>query len=120
MSGDTARRSAQWRLVFGDRDLPKTFHESYGLEMDGSEIFNLYLQVAPGEMFGLLQKQMGKTVRNGIYSARLVIWMMMHQRLQPQGTLAHSVGQLVQGRFDALLSRCKRVRDRHIAVSTGG
>ena len=119
-NADAARMSAQCHLVFEGGGLFKTFHESYGLDMDWPEILNLYLQVAPGEMFRSLERQTGKTVRNGIYSARLVIWMMIHQRLQPQGTLARSVEQLVQGRFDPLLSQCKRVRDHNIAVSTGG
>jgi hypothetical protein len=88
--------------------------------MDDCAMFSLYLQVAPAEMFRLLQGQTGRTVRNGIYSARLVIWMMMNQRLQARGTLARSVEQLVQGRFDPLLSRCKRVRQKKIALSTGG
>src|SRR5260370_40228665 len=63
---------------------------------------------------------MGGMVGNGIYSARLVIFMMIDQRLQARGTLASSVEQLVQGRFDALLSQCKRVREKKIALSTGG
>jgi hypothetical protein len=88
--------------------------------MDSSAIFDLYLQLAPAELFRLLQRQMGVSVRNGIYSARLVMWMMINQRLQPRGTLASSVEQLVQGRFDALLSRCKRVQQKKIALSTGG
>ena len=88
--------------------------------MDSSAIFSLYLQLAPAELFRLLQRQMGVTVRNGIYSARLVIWMMIDQRLHARGTLASSVGELVQGRFDPLLSRCKRVREKKIALSTGG
>jgi len=88
--------------------------------MDSYAIFNLYLRIAPAELFKILQRQMGMTVRNGIYSARLVIWMMITQRLQPRGTLASSVEQLVQGRFDPLLSQCKRVREKKIALSTGG
>jgi len=88
--------------------------------MDSSAMFNLYLQLAPGELYRMLQRQGGVTVRNGIYSARLVIWMMINQRLQARGTLASSVEQLVQGRFDSWLSRCKRVRQKKIAVSTGG
>ena len=88
--------------------------------MDSSAIFGLYLELAPAELFRLLQRQMGVTVRNGIYSARLVLWMMINQRLQARGTLASSVEQLVQGRFDSLLSRCKRVEENKIAVSTGG
>jgi putative transposase len=88
--------------------------------MDSSAVFDLYLQLAPAELFRLLQRQMGVIVRNGIYSARLVLWMMINQRLQRRGTLASSVAQLVQGRFDPLLSRCKRVEQKKISPSTGG
>ena len=49
---------------------------------DSSVLLNLYVQIAPAELFRLLQRQSGQIVRNGIYSARLVIWMMMNQRLQ--------------------------------------
>ena len=89
-------------------------------DCDSSALLNLYLQIAPAELFRLLQRQSGKIVRNGIYSARLVIWMMMNQRLQAGGTLARSVEQLVQGRFAPLLSRCKRVEEKRIGLCTGG
>ena len=87
---------------------------------DSSALFSLYRQLASAELFRLLQRQMGLRVRAGIYTARLVIWMMMIQRLQPRGTLASSVAQLVEGRFDPLLSQCKRVQEKHIGLSTGG
>ena len=89
-------------------------------DCDSSALLNLYLQIAPAELFRLLQRQSGKIVRNGIYSARLVMWMMMNQRLQAGGTLARSVEQLVQGRFAPLLSRCKRVAEKRIGLGTGG
>jgi len=76
-------------------------------------------QVAPAELFRLLLRQIGCKARAGIYSARLVMWMMMIQRLQPRGTLASSVAQLVEGRFDPLLSRCKRVREKAHRVVDG-
>jgi len=88
--------------------------------IDSSVLFNLYLQVAPPELFRLLQRQIGLRAHTGIYTARVVTWMMMIQRLQPRGTLASSVAHLVEGRFDPLLSRCKRVRENHIGLSTGG
>jgi hypothetical protein len=78
------------------------------------------VQLAPAELFHLLQRQMGVDVRNRIYTARLVVWMMIDQRLRARGTLASSVEQLVQGRFDPLLSRCRRVEQNKIALSTGG
>src|SRR5258708_18816388 len=89
-------------------------------DCDSSVLLNLYVQIAPAELFRLLQQQSGQTVRNGIYSARLLIWMMMNQRLQAGGTLARSVEQLVQGRFTPLLSGCKRVREKRIGLGTGG
>src|SRR5947208_3463691 len=88
--------------------------------MDYLAMFGLYTQLAPAELFRFLQRQMGMRVHNGIYSARLVMWMMMSQRLQTRGTLASSVEQLVQGRFDPLLSQCKRAREKKIGLCTGG
>ena len=53
--------------------------------METSAVFDLYRQLAPVELFRLLQRQMRVNVHDGIYSARLVIWMMMQQRLRPGG-----------------------------------
>jgi len=51
-------------------------------DCDSSVLLNLYLQIAPAELFRLAAaRQSGQIVHNGIYSARLVIWMMMNQRL---------------------------------------
>jgi len=88
--------------------------------MDATATFELYLYLAPADVFRSLQKELNLRRRSGIYSARVVLWMMINQRLQARGTLASSVEQLVQGRFDALLSRCKRVESNQIALSTGG
>ncbi len=87
---------------------------------DSSALFSLYRQIAPAELFRLLQRQIGLKVRVGIYTARLVMWMRMMQRLQPRGTLASSVAQLVEGKFDPLLGQCKRVREKRIGLCTGG
>jgi hypothetical protein len=83
-------------------------------------LLNLYTQVAPAELFRLLQRNLGITARNGIYTPRVVLWMMMVQRLDPRGTLARVVEQLVQGKLDVLLSRCKRVEQKEISLATGG
>jgi hypothetical protein len=87
---------------------------------DSESVFHWYEQVAPAALFRLLQRDLGWKVRAGIFTARVVLWMMIMQRLQPRGTLASSVAQLVEGRFDPVLSACKRVRERNIASSTGG
>src|ERR1700688_2194012 len=112
--------SAQCHLVLEALGVSKTSHSSYVLNMDSFAMFGLYAQLAPAELFRLLQRQMGVKVRNGIYSARLVIWMMINQRLQARGTLASGVEQLLQGRFDPLLSQCKRAREKKIGLCTGG
>lgn len=88
--------------------------------MDSAPLFNLYQQLAPAALFRLLQRELSLKVRVGIYTARVVIWMMLLQRLEPRGTLASSVAQLAEGRLDRLLSQCKRVRERKIGLSTGG
>src|SRR5580700_4230636 len=93
---DAARTPAQCHLVLKVLPLSKTFNKSYVLDMTSSAIFNLYVQLAPAELFRLVQQEVRVVVRTGIYSARVVIWMMMNQRLQPRGTLASSVEQLAQ------------------------
>lgn len=91
--------------------------------MTASELpifLNLYTQIAPGELFRLLQRNLGLAKRTGIYTPRVVIWLMIAQRLSARGTLADAVEQLAAGKLDGLLSRCKRVREHHISVATGG
>jgi hypothetical protein len=87
---------------------------------DSPQVFKLYQELAPAALFRLLQRELGLKIRAGIYTARLVIWMMITQRLQARGTLASSVAQLVEGRFDPLLSQCKRVAEKRIGLGTGG
>ena len=83
-------------------------------------VLNLYTQIAPGELFRLLQRNLGFTKRSGIYTPRVVIWMMMRQRLDARGTLAKAVQGLAAGDVDPLLSRCKRVEKRSVSLATGG
>jgi hypothetical protein len=81
---------------------------------------NLYSQIAPGELFRLLQRNLGFTTRSGLYSPRVLIWMMMRQRLDARGTLAKAVQELAAGELDPLLSRCKRAKEHRVSVATGG
>jgi putative transposase len=83
-------------------------------------LLNLYTQIAPGGLFRLLQRNLGLTKRTGVYTVRVVLWMMIAQRLHRRGSLADVVDQLTTGAFDGVLSRCKRVREHHISGATGG
>lgn len=89
-------------------------------EPELSILLNLYAQIAPGTLFHLLQRNLGLTRHNGIYPPRVVIWMMMQQRLDPRGTLESTVAQLALGRFDPLLSQCKRTQEKNIGLGSGG
>lgn len=85
-----------------------------------SVLLNLYTQIAPGGLFRQLQRNLGVNVHDGIYSPRLVIWMMLAERLDARGTAAHSVAEVAAGRLDCLLSQCKRARTKRISTASGG
>jgi len=67
-----------------------------------------------------LEADGGRKSKRGIYSAPVVLWLMMLQRLQGRGTLASGVQLLLQGAAKPLLARCRRVRRRRISCRTGG
>jgi len=67
-----------------------------------------------------LQKQARVKIRRSIYTAQVVIWLMILQRLQPRGTLATGVEALLAGAADLLLSRCGRAQQKRISRRTGG
>jgi hypothetical protein len=85
-----------------------------------ADILNLYQKAAPESVLEYLQGQINKHTRTGIYGVRVVLWLMIVQRLQG-GTLASSVQQLAQGAAEPLLSPgCRRVREGRISTATGG
>ena len=87
---------------------------------DLSSIALMYERCAPAALFAYLQKQAGVKVRRGIYSLRVVVWMMILQRLHAKGTLTVAVQLLQQGAAQGLLEPCKRVREKRIGCSPGG
>lgn len=87
---------------------------------DLSSMALLYERCAPAALFEYLQKQAGVRTRRGIYSLRVVVWMMILQRLHAKGTLTAAVQLLQQGAAQGLLEPCKRVRERRMGCSPGG
>lgn len=83
-------------------------------------MLSLYSQIAPGQLFRQLQRNLGMNVHDGIYTPRVLIWMMLGERLDARGTVACSVEHLAEGRLNCLLSECKRARTRRISLATGG
>ncbi len=57
----------------------------------------MYQRCLPAGVVELLQRQAGIRLRRSIYTAQVVIWLMILQRLQPGGTLATSVEALLAG-----------------------
>jgi len=66
------------------------------------------------------QKQARMKIRRCIYTAQVVIWLMILQRLQPRGTLATGVEALLAGAADGFLSSCGRARRKRASCRTGG
>lgn len=101
----------------------ETFHMVYVFNMaspDLSSIALIYERCAPATLLEYLQRQAGMRVRRGIYSLRVVMWMMILQRLHAKGTLTTTVQLLQQGAAQGLLEPCKRVRERRIGCSPSG
>jgi putative transposase len=90
------------------------------MNTDWQSLLHLYQQTVTASLLLYLQKQSKWKVRRGIYSARVVLWLMILQRLQAGATLAAAVQLLIQGAAGALLEDCHRVRRGRISSRTGG
>jgi len=85
-----------------------------------SDAMSLYQRCISSAVVEHLQKQMRVKTRDCVYTASVVIWMMICQWLQPKGTLTTSVEALSAGAADPLLSQAARCRRRRISRRTGG
>ena len=90
------------------------------MEQRWEDAFGLYQRCISSGVVEYLQKQARVKVRRSIYTAQVVIWLMILQRLQPRGTLATGVEALLAGAADLLLSRCGRAQQKRISRRTGG
>jgi putative transposase len=85
-----------------------------------SSLLDLYQQTVCMSVVQYLEKQSGVRRNRGVYSAAVVLWLMMLQRLEGRGTLASAVQMLLEGAAAPLLSPCRRVRRKRISCRTGG
>jgi hypothetical protein len=90
------------------------------MDQQRQDAFALYQRCVSGEVVAYLQRQLQLRVRQSIFSAAVVIWLMILQRLQPNGTLATAVDALLAGAADGLLGNCERARQKRISHRTGG
>jgi len=85
-----------------------------------SSLLDLYQQTVCVGVVQYLEKQTGARRNRGVYSAAVVLWLMMLQRLEGRGTLASAVQMLLEGAAQPLLAPCRRVRRKRISCRTGG
>lgn len=85
-----------------------------------ANILDLYQRVVSAGVVEYLEKQAAdKKARRCVYSAQVVLWLMILQRLHSVGTLAAAVQLLLQGAAGPLLQNCRRVRRKCISARTG-
>lgn len=84
---------------------------------------SFYEKVISEDFIGNLLEAEGVSVRAGIYSASVVIWLMISQRLKPNKSLAKVIEDFRREGAGSLLSRTDgsiRARNKRISSSTGG
>lgn len=84
------------------------------------DALGLYQRCISTGVIEYLQKEAHLKVRRSIYTAQVVIWLMILQWLHRRGTLASSVEALLAGCADRLLSDCERAQQKRISRRTGG
>jgi hypothetical protein len=103
----SADQNIFWWQCFGMKD-PKV-----------SSILELYQQIITVECAKQMQQRSRSKARRGIYCTRVVVWMMMLQRLY-DATLAAAVQMLIEGVAQPLLEHCQRVERWNVSSRTGG
>jgi len=82
-------------------------------------IFGWFTKTLPQSFFESLKKDFELAGNSCIFTLQVTSWLMIVQRLCPEGTLATAVGELLHGNGRELLDPCKRVRDENISAATG-
>ena len=90
------------------------------MDQQNADAMQLYQRCISSAVVEYVQKQMKVKMRDCVYTAPVVIWLMICQWLQPKGTLATTVERLSEGAADSLLSRRARLRRKGVSRRTGG
>ena len=84
-----------------------------------NSVLQMYEQIITAVCIKQLQQHRSVKVRRGVYCARVVMWMMILQRLYG-ATLAAAVQLLIEGAAGSLLEPCHRVEQWIVSSRTGG
>lgn len=84
--------------------------------------FELFRRIVSPSLLRRLAQKHGWSFRLRTYTASVVFWLMIVQRLQAPGTMSHAVGQVCEKKLTGLLPRGRRRRQRRRRPSsrTGG
>jgi hypothetical protein len=82
-------------------------------------ILDLLEEAVPIPFFDQLQRDLGLSARQRVFTLPLVVWLMISQRLNPNATLSTAVLQVVHGPPHRLLPNHKRVREGTVSCHTG-
>src|ERR1700682_6228572 len=83
------------------------------------EYLRLFHRLVPANFIRQLCEKHGYGFRQGIYSASVVMWLMIWQRLHGNRSLAEAVQYLLQSDADDLKEPCKRCDENRISTATG-
>ena len=84
-------------------------------DVDDRSLLRLFESVLPIARWKALES--GSKAQ--IYTLRVVVWMMLLQRLDERGTQQRAVHEIAQGHLERLLPESKRVREGRISQNTG-
>jgi len=91
--------------------------EGYKAALDALALLQAAL---PAEFFERQRKAVGKKPEKGIYTAAVVVALVILQRvLQGKGTLSVAVQQVLNGQLEGLVPRHKRIREETLSPNTG-
>ena len=84
--------------------------------VDERSLLSLFESVLPTARWKALEGR----AKAQIYTLRVVVWMMLLQRLDERGTQQRAVHEIARGHLERLLPESKRVREGRISQNTGG
>jgi hypothetical protein len=93
-----------------------------GLDIDKTALdaLQLFQAALPAEFFEGQRQAAGQRPEKGIYTASVVVLLVILQRLlQGKATLSGAVQQVLSGRLNRLLPRHKRIQDDSLSSNTG-
>jgi hypothetical protein len=85
------------------------------IKVDDRSLLRLFESVLPVARW----KALDGRAKAQIYSPRLVVWIMLLQRLDERGARQRAVHEIAHGHLERLLPESKRVREGRISQNTG-